>query len=143
MDAAAALGTEKGYTGYGAGQGLVELRKKISQKIYNEMVEEDELFISDGAKCDIGRLQVMFGNSVTIAVQDPAYPVYVDSSVIMNQTKEWNAKEEKYNGINYLRCDVENHFFPKLNQPSDIIFFCSPKVVLQFLMKSEKGKSKC
>lgn len=61
-----------------------------SQKLYGGRISPDEVFVSDGSKCDIGRLQMMFGNSVVSAVQDPSYPVYVDTSVMMGQTGEMN-----------------------------------------------------
>jgi aspartate/methionine/tyrosine aminotransferase len=54
------------------------------------MVKADEVFVSDGSKCDIGRLQIVFGQNATVAVQDPAYPVYVDSSVIFGRSGKLN-----------------------------------------------------
>ncbi len=108
---AQALGTLAGYTGYGMGQGNVELRELIAKK-YGRSA--DEVFISDGAKSDIGRLQLLFGNQVSIAVQDPAYPVYVDTSLLMGQKE-----------IVYLPCTRENNFFPQLKK-ADLIYFCSP-----------------
>ncbi len=116
-DASKSLGTIQGYSGYGPEQGLAELRQKIAEKIYHNRVKAEEIYISDGAKCDIGRLQALFGPQVTIAVQDPAYPVYVDGSVLHGLTK-----------INYLPCTPENHFFPDLRQAprTDLIYFCSP-----------------
>src|SRR3989344_3835628 len=68
VNASKGMGTEKGYSGYGDEQGFNELRAKIAQVIYKGRVSADEVFISDGAKCDIGRLQVMFGPNVSIAV---------------------------------------------------------------------------
>jgi len=77
------LGSREGYSGYGDEQGQSELRAKIAERLYRCKIEAREVFVSDGAKCDIGRLQLMFGSLVTLAVQDPAYPVYVDGSVII------------------------------------------------------------
>lgn len=127
-DEASRLGTKKGYTGYGAEQGLKELRDKIAARLYNGMVEGDEVFVSDGAKPDTARLQVLFGSNATIAVQDPSYPVYVDSSVIMGQTKGYNQKKSQFDGIEYMECNPENSFFPDLKKArkTDIIFFCNP-----------------
>jgi LL-diaminopimelate aminotransferase len=62
------------------------LREKIATKLYGGRIAPDEVFVSDGAKCDIARLQLMFGQGVVTAVQDPSYPVYVDTAVIMGQT---------------------------------------------------------
>jgi LL-diaminopimelate aminotransferase len=76
------LSTREGYSGYGDEQGINEFRAQLAEKLYGGLVKGDEVFISDGAKCDIARLQTMFGSEVAIAVQDPSYPVYVDGSVI-------------------------------------------------------------
>lgn len=122
------LGTNKGYSGYGQEQGSLELREKISRKIYQEQIKPDEIFISDGAKCDIGRMQTLFGSSATIAVQDPSYPAYVDTSVITGQTGSFDSTTSQYKGISYLTCIPENHFFPDLKEAkrTDLIYFCSP-----------------
>uniref|UniRef100_A0A175YF25 Aminotransferase class I/classII domain-containing protein n=1 Tax=Daucus carota subsp. sativus TaxID=79200 RepID=A0A175YF25_DAUCS len=71
-----ALSTREGYSGYGAEQGEKPLRAAICSEYYANLgIEADDVFVSDGAKCDISRLQVVFGSNVTIAVQDPSYPV--------------------------------------------------------------------
>jgi len=92
------------------------------------MIKPSELFVSDGSKCDITRLQLMFGPGKTIALQDPSYPAYVDSSVIMGQTQGFNAASSQYGNIVYMPCQPANGFFPDLTAASsaDIIFFCSP-----------------
>jgi len=125
---AAALGTKEGYSGYGPEQGIGPLREKISQNLYDGKVAPDEVFVSDGSKCDIGRLQMMFGAGVTTAVQDPSYPVYVDTSVIMGQTGDMDLEAKQYGGIVYMPCKPENGFFPDLASTprADIIYFCSP-----------------
>jgi LL-diaminopimelate aminotransferase len=122
------MGTFKGYSGYGDEQGMINLRTKISKVWYNSLVLEDEIFVSDGAKCDVGRLQTLFGSEVTIAVQDPAYPVYVDGSVIIGATGNYNSEKKLFDNIVYMPCKPENDFFPDLaNTPrSDLIYFCSP-----------------
>ena len=77
-DASAGLGTQEGYSGYGAEQGRPELRKAVCDRFYASCgLKPEEIFISDGSKCDIGRLQMMFGKEVSVALQDPAYPVCV------------------------------------------------------------------
>ncbi|KAL2935083.1 LL-diaminopimelate aminotransferase chloroplastic [Bienertia sinuspersici] len=108
------LSTLEGYSGYGAEQGLG--------------IEDGDIFVSDGAKCDIARLQMLFGSDVTMAVQDPSYPAYVDSSVIMGQTGLYEKDSEKFGKIEYMKCMPENGFFPDLSAvgKTDIIFFCSP-----------------
>ncbi|KAH0468488.1 hypothetical protein IEQ34_003521 [Dendrobium chrysotoxum] len=124
-----ALSTVEGYSGYGAEQGDKELRAAIASTYYGALgIDEADIFVSDGAKCDISRLLLLFGASVKIAVQDPSYPAYVDSSVIMGQTGLFQMDIEKYGNIEYMRCSPENGFFPNLSTVSraDIIFFCSP-----------------
>lgn len=125
---AAGLGTLEGYCGYGDEQGMTRFRQLVAEKLYNGMVKGDEVFISDGAKCDIGRLQTMFGSKVTIAVQDPSYPVYVDGSVIAGVTGKFDSERGQFNNVVYMKCMPENNFFPDLkNQPAtDLIYFCSP-----------------
>ncbi|KAB5541203.1 hypothetical protein DKX38_014177 [Salix brachista] len=126
---AEALSTLEGYSGYGNEQGEKPLRTAITSTFYGDLgIEEDDIFVSDGAKCDISRLQMVFGANVTMAVQDPSYPAYVDSSVIMGQTGQFQKDFEKYGKIEYMRCTPENGFFPDLSKVTrtDIIFFCSP-----------------
>ncbi|WOK93086.1 hypothetical protein Cni_G01779 [Canna indica] len=123
------LSTFEGYSGYGAEQGDKKLRAMLASTYYNDLgIEESDIFVSDGAKCDISRLQLLFGSDVKIAVQDPSYPAYVDSSVIMGQTGLFQKDIEKYWNIEYMRCVPENDFFPDLSTISqaDVIFFCSP-----------------
>ncbi|KAE8771112.1 hypothetical protein D1007_57067 [Hordeum vulgare] len=112
-----------------AGALAVKLRAAIAATYYADLgIEEADVFVSDGAKCDISRLQVLFGSNVKIAAQDPSYPVYVDSSVIMGQTDLYQQDVQKYGNIEYMRCSPENGFFPDLSSVprTDIIFFCSP-----------------
>ncbi|KAF7050225.1 hypothetical protein CFC21_058616 [Triticum aestivum] len=129
---ALALSTPEGYQGYGPEQGQKSLRKAIADVVYPSMgIRDTEVFISDGAQCDIARLQMMFGRDVTIAVQDPTFPGYVDNGVIMGQTGPAADEESggsRYAGIEYMRCAPENAFFPDLSRVrrTDVIFFCSP-----------------
>ena len=125
-DYARGLGTVSGYSGYGDEQGNTELREKIAEVLYKGMANADEIFISDGAKCDIARVQTLFGRKTPIAVQDPAYPVYVDGSVIVGAAGK--AGKKGYKGVTYLPCTAENKFFPDLSviQPNSLIYFCSP-----------------
>jgi len=126
------LGTPEGYTGYDddaqAQEFLGKLRTKISKNWYNDIVSPDEITVSDGSKPDCGRLLLLFGSHVSVAVQDPAYPVYVDGSVMIGATGEYNSETEEFDGIEYLRCTPENDFFPDLSEAkrTDLIYFCSP-----------------
>ena len=125
-DYSLALATPEGYSGYGDEQGNTELRKKIAEVWYKGLADESEVFISDGAKCDIARIQTLFGRNVKIAVQDPAYPVYVDGSVIVGAAGKNNGSG--YEGVTYMPCTPENDFFPDLSvvEPNSLIYFCSP-----------------
>ncbi|GBR75940.1 LL-diaminopimelate aminotransferase [Candidatus Termititenax persephonae] len=117
VQAAERLGTAEGYSGYGDEQGLPELRTRIAETLYQGLVSPEEITISDGSKCDIGRLQFMFGK-VSVAVQDPSYPVYVDGSFIVGADTD----------LQRLICAPGNAFFPDLARArrADLIYFCSP-----------------
>eukprot|EP00596_Hydrurales_sp_CCMP1899_P005556 CAMPEP_0119034116 /NCGR_PEP_ID=MMETSP1177-20130426/1155_1 /TAXON_ID=2985 /ORGANISM="Ochromonas sp, Strain CCMP1899" /LENGTH=419 /DNA_ID=CAMNT_0006991357 /DNA_START=177 /DNA_END=1436 /DNA_ORIENTATION=- len=125
---AARLGTPEGYSGYGAEQGTKQLREKIASKLYNNLVAPDEVFVTDGAKCDISRLMMMFGKNVVSAVQDPSYPVYVDTSVMMGQTGHMNKDTAQFENIVYMPCNPANNFFPDVSllPRADVYYFCSP-----------------
>lgn len=114
---AKALTTKAGYHGYGDGAGEPELRKAIADRFYKGIFTPDEIFVSDGAKSDIARLQVLFGKVRSIAVQDPSYPPYVDGSLLMG-----------IEDIRKLPSTFENNFFPDLApaRGGDLIYFCSP-----------------
>lgn len=122
------LNTREGYSGYGPEEGIRPLREKISEKIYQGRFQSDEIFISDGTNSDIGRLQILFGSNTTMAVQDPSYPVYVDTAVMLGQTSQYDPSSRKYHGISYMPCLPSNHFFPQLSDHdrADLIYFCSP-----------------
>jgi len=125
VEGARRLGTVEGYSGY-QDEGLPELREKISAVFYGGKFTADEVFISDGAKCDIGRLQALFGAGAKAVVQDPSYPVYVDGSVLVGAAGGWGG--QGYAGITYLPCTAENSYFPDLDLiPKDsLVYFCSP-----------------
>jgi LL-diaminopimelate aminotransferase len=77
-------------------------------------VGADEVFVSDGSKCDIARLQSMFGAGNTVAVQDPSYPAYVDTTVMTGNTGSHNGTG--FDGVEYMVCTPENDFFPDLDK---------------------------
>jgi len=116
-EAATSLGTKKGYSGYGEEQGLLALREQICKRFYGEKISPDEIFISDGAKCDIGRLQTLFGREIKVAVQDPVYPVYLEGSIL-----------QEVETITLMPSLPENDFFPDLSNltPHDLLYFCHP-----------------
>lgn len=127
-DAVEAMGTDEGYRGYGVQKGQGELRKAVAQyykKTTGVSIDPDEVFISDGAKSDTANIQGIFAADSVIAVQDPVYPVYVDTAVLSGKTGENN--DGNYDGIIYMPCGPEHGFFPEV--PSihvDIIYLCSP-----------------
>ena len=125
-DYSMSLSTLEGYSGYGDEQGNSALRAKIAEVWYKGMATPDEVFISDGAKCDIARIQTLFGSKVKVAVQDPSYPVYVDGSVIIGAAGKNTGKG--YKGVTYMPCVPENNFFPELSKikKNSLIYFCSP-----------------
>jgi LL-diaminopimelate aminotransferase len=121
------LGTREGYSGYGDSEGTTELRKAIANwySQWKAVVDPSEVFVSDGAKSDSSNIQSLFAPESVVAVQDPAYPVYVDSNVIAGRTGA--AKEGGYEGLVYLPCTAENGFFPEVpNRKVDLIYICSP-----------------
>lgn len=124
-----ALGTKEGYSGYqDDSAGTPELRERISQVMYSGKIRPCEIFVSDGAKCDLGRLQAMFGADVKVAVQDPSYPVYVDGTVMAGAGGKEPALESGFKDITYMPCLPENGFFPDLSavQKDSLIYICSP-----------------
>jgi len=125
VEGARRLGTVEGYSGY-QDEGLEELREKIAAVFYGGKFTTNEIFISDGAKCDIGRLQLLFGSGVQAVVQDPSYPVYVDGSVLIGAAG--GGTGAVYDGIIYLPCTIANGFFPDLSRipPKSLVYFCSP-----------------
>lgn len=126
-DAVTALGTREGYSGYGDSEGNPDLRQAISAhyQACGAAVSADDVFVSDGAKPDSSNIQSIFGTENIVAVQDPAYPVYVDSNVIAGRSGE--AVDGCYEGFVYMPCTAENGFFPDLPRSKvDLIYICSP-----------------
>lgn len=115
------------YTGYGDEQGDRDLREALAAR-YSRLgvsLDPDEFFISDGAKPDSANIQSIFGIDNVVAVQDPAYPVYVDSNVIAGRTGQ--SVNGQYAGIVYMPCTEANGFFPEVpRQKVDLIYICSP-----------------
>uniref|UniRef100_A0A3B6JL93 Aminotransferase class I/classII large domain-containing protein n=1 Tax=Triticum aestivum TaxID=4565 RepID=A0A3B6JL93_WHEAT len=111
--------------------GIGDTTEPIPEVITNAMAERAHALSTVDGYSGYGAEQgekVLFGSKVKIAVQDPSYPAYVDSSVIMGQTDLYQQDVQKYGNIEYMRCSPENGFFPDLSKVprTDIIFFCSP-----------------
>lgn len=126
-DAVDALADVKTYSGYGDSEGQRPLREAIADMYsqWNADVRVEDVFVSDGAKPDSSNIQSIFNADNIVAVQDPAYPVYVDSNVIAGRTGE--SRDGTYEKLVYMPCTSENGFFPKLPDTKvDLIYLCSP-----------------
>jgi LL-diaminopimelate aminotransferase len=122
------LGNEATFKGYGPEQGYDFLREAIARHDFrarNADIAADEIFISDGAKCDTGNFQELFAPDTVIAVPDPVYPVYVDTNVMAGRTGDM--VDGRYKGLVYLDCTEANGFVPP--PPSrhvDLVYLCFP-----------------
>lgn len=117
------------FRGYGPEQGYEFLRQKIAQHDYRDReidVSDDEIFVSDGSKCDCGFILDIFGSQNRIAITDPVYPVYVDTNVMAGHTGPARA-DGNYEGIVYLPCTAANGFVPEPpNGRVDLVYLCFP-----------------
>jgi LL-diaminopimelate aminotransferase len=117
------------FRGYGPEQGYDFLREAIANQDYRDrgvVVSADEIFVSDGSKCDTGNILDIFGPDNRIAVQDPVYPVYVDTNVMAGHTGPAD-EQGRYGRLVYLPCTAENNFTPQLPaETCDIVYLCYP-----------------
>ena len=124
------MGHEETFRGYAPDLGYEFLRNVIAEKDFKARgcdISADEIFVSDGAKCDCGNIQEIFGTDNVIAVCDPVYPVYVDSNVMAGRTGEYDAATERFKGVVYMPCTEENGFCPELpDEVPDLIYLCFP-----------------
>ena len=122
------MATENGFRGYGPEQGYEFLREAIAENDFRTrgaMIGSDEIFVSDGAKCDTGNFQELFSPDIVIAIPDPVYPVYLDTNVMAGRTGSFG--NGRYNGVVYLESTRENNFVPSLpTEPVDLIYLCFP-----------------
>jgi len=123
------LGHPKTFRGYGPEQGYEFLRSTIAQCDYRDRnieIADDEIFISDGSKCDCGYILDILGDQNKVAVPDPVYPVYVDTNVMAGHTGQCR-KDGSYEGIVYLPCTAENNFVPDPpKEHLDLVYLCFP-----------------
>ncbi|MEW8192715.1 MAG: LL-diaminopimelate aminotransferase, partial [Candidatus Thiodiazotropha sp.] len=116
------------FHGYGPEQGYDFLREAIAKGDFQSRgcnIEADEIFVSDGAKCDSGNFQEIFADDIRVAIPDPVYPVYVDTNVMAGRTGA--AEAGRYTGLTYLEGTRENGFIPDLpSEPVDLIYLCFP-----------------
>ena len=122
------IGTSDGFKGYGPEQGYDFLRKAIAENDYKGLdIDESEIFVSDGAKCDCGNIVDIFDENSKIAITDPVYPVYLDTNVMGGRSGEFNKEIGKYENIVYLPICSENNFVPELpKEKVDVIYLCFP-----------------
>ena len=123
------LGERSTFRGYGPEQGYDFLREAIAENEYRGrglFITDDEIFVSDGSKCDTANILDIFGDDNTIAVADPVYPVYVDTNVMAGHTGEAD-ENGAYAGLIYLECTRENDFVaPPPAQKVDLAYLCFP-----------------
>lgn len=122
------MGHEETFHGYGPDFGYPFLIDAIRAGDYASRgvdIAADEVFVSDGAKCDVGNIQELFSDDAVIAVTDPVYPVYVDSNAMAGRAGDYEG--DRWNRLVYLPCNAENGFEPPLpERPVDVIYLCYP-----------------
>ncbi len=122
------MATASGFRGYGPEQGYDFLRQAIATHDFQARgaeVHADEVFVSDGAKCDTGNIQELFATDARIAIPDPVYPVYLDTNVMAGRTGQF--RDGRYEGIVYLESTRANNYVPDLpTEPVDLIYLCFP-----------------
>ena len=118
------------FHGYAPDLGYEFLRSAIAQNDYKArgcQIDADEIFVSDGAKCDSGNIQEIFSQDNKIAVCDPVYPVYVDTNVMAGRTGTYDSVKETWSDVIYMPCTADNNFAPELpKEVPDIIYLCFP-----------------
>ena len=124
------MGKAETFHGYAPDLGYEFLRNTIAENDYKARgcdIAPDEIFVSDGAKCDCGNIQEIFSLDNKIAVCDPVYPVYVDSNVMAGRTGTYDPKSETWSDVIYMPCLAENGFAPELpKETPDLIYLCFP-----------------
>ena len=124
------LGNKETFRGYGPEQGYDFLKKQIIEHDYKKRginLETDEIFISDGAKCDTGNIVDIFSKDNKVAITDPVYPVYLDTNIMSGRSGCFNSDTGKYENIIYMPCTSENNFEPVFpSEVPDMIYLCFP-----------------
>ena len=124
------MGKAETFRGYAPDLGYDFLRETIAEHDYRARgcdIGADEIFVSDGAKCDSGNIQEIFSLDNRIAVCDPVYPVYVDSNVMAGRAGEYDPASQVWSNVIYMPCTAENDFVPELpKETPDLIYLCFP-----------------
>jgi LL-diaminopimelate aminotransferase len=122
------MAADSSFRGYGPEQGYDFLREAIAKNDFKARgadIRADEIFVSDGAKCDTGNIQEIFDTGTRIAIPDPVYPVYLDTNVMAGRAGQY--RNGRYDGIVYLDGHAQNGFIPGLpTEPVDLIYLCFP-----------------
>lgn len=120
----------KTFRGYAPDLGYEFLRNAIAENDYKMRgceIYPDEIFVSDGAKCDSGNIQEIFAADTRIAVCDPVYPVYVDSNVMAGRCGDYDESKGTWSNVIYMPCTAENNYAPELpKETPDVIYLCFP-----------------
>jgi LL-diaminopimelate aminotransferase len=123
------MARRESFRGYGPEQGYDFLREAIARNDFQSRgvnIDADEIFVSDGSKCDTGNLLDILGLDNRVAMQDPVYPVYVDTNVMIGRTGAAD-DQGRYANLVYLPCTAENDFTPELpREKVDIVYLCYP-----------------
>ena len=124
------MAVKETFRGYAPDLGYDFLRNAIAREDYSSRgieVSADEIFVSDGAKCDCSNIQEIFSNDCRVAVCDPVYPVYVDSNVMAGRAGDWDEASSVFTNVIYMPCTSENNFVPELpKETPDLIYLCYP-----------------
>ncbi len=124
------MAVKETFKGYAPDLGYDFLRQAIVKGDYASRgidVSADEIFVSDGAKCDCGNIQEIFSADCRIAVCDPVYPVYVDSNVMAGRAGDWDEAAGMFTNVIYMPCTAENDFVPEFpKETPDLIYLCYP-----------------
>ncbi len=124
------MGCEKTFHGYGPDFGYDFLREAILRRDYTDRgidLEADEIFVSDGAKCDVGNIQELFSRDCIVGIMDPVYPVYLDTNVMSGRSGSYQPEKKGYERIVYLPASEEKGFVPELpKKPVDVLYLCFP-----------------
>lgn len=124
------MAVKETFRGYAPDLGYDFLRNAIAREDYSSRgieVSADEIFVSDGAKCDCSNIQEIFSNDCRVAVCDPVYPVYVDSNVMAGRAGDWDEAASVFTNVIYMPCTAENNFVPELPKKTpDLIYLCYP-----------------
>jgi LL-diaminopimelate aminotransferase len=122
------MASDESFRGYGPEQGYDFLREAIAVNDFQSRgcsISADEIFVSDGSKCDCGNIQEIFSTAASVAIPDPVYPVYTDTNVMAGRSGTW--KDGRYQGMVYLESTADNNYVPELpTEPVDLIYLCFP-----------------